>query len=338
MNLKDIPKVELHCHLDGIVSPAMIRSILQNGGTFPLNPDELEQAYPIQGFDSFWNWWAYMKPHRGQLDYYHPVIQHYIAELKSQNVRYFELMISSGEIPNDPVEAVDKVTAFREWVNECEAGEIQVEFLVAFGRNRSMEQILPVESKILALFEAGLIVGASLAGPEPGYPVKPLTHTFARFHEAGLGIEIHAGEWVGAESVRDALEHGYPNRIGHGTSLFTDPELIKLFQEKQIHIEMCPTSNLLTGGISRIEEHPLRKARDLGLNFSINSDDPGVFLCSVESEYQLAIDVFGFTEDDLLQISHNALAARFQQTLRPPNYVAFYRPTHPASLRSWPAL
>lgn len=161
-----------------------------------------------------------------------------------------------------------------------------------------------------------MIVGVALAGSEEGYPVKPLASAFDRLHETGMGIEIHAGEWAGPESVWDALEHGHPDRIGHGTHLFEDERLLDLVRERDIHVEMCPTSNLKTGSIARIEEHPIGKARDLGLNFSVNTDDPGAFECSMASEYRLLADVFGFTEDDFGRLYTNSLAARFQPALR----------------------
>src|SRR4051812_26707998 len=105
-----------------------------------------------------------------------------------------------------------------------------------------LERAADLADRILMLHQAGLIVGVVLAGPERGHPVKPFQKLFARFREAGLGIENHAGEWCGPESVWDALEHGFPNRIGHGVSLFDDAALVRRFQEEQIHVEMCPTS------------------------------------------------------------------------------------------------
>jgi adenosine deaminase len=211
---------------------------------------------------------------------------------------------------------LEKVRALREWVDQQEGGKIQVEFLVALSRRRSPEEHGGLTERILALYEAGLVVGVALAGPERGNPVKPFEKIFAQFREAGLGIEIHAGEWCGPESVWDALEHGYPNRIGHGVTLFQDDRLIDIFRERDLHIEMCPTSNLKTGSISRIEEHPVARARELGLNFSINTDDPGPFECNMLSEYELLSNVFGFTESDFQKIYDNSLGARFQSELR----------------------
>lgn len=312
----NISKIELHCHLGGIISPAMVADIRLEDPNFPIHPDDFKDILPVYDFDSFFAWWKIQAPLYGHLKRFYPMLKRYIAQLKAQNVRYFELMIASGEVPQDTGEAIEAFQAMREWVNQQEADQIQVEFLVAFGRNKTVEEIEEIGDRILALYEAGLICGIAFAGPEPNYPVKPHQATFARFHEAGLGIEIHAGEWVGAESVWDALNYGFPDRIGHGVSLFQDPKLVELFQEKQIHIEMCPTSNLKTGSITNIAQHPIQQARELGLNFSINTDDPGSFECSMNSEYELLATIFDFTETDFETIYNNSLAARFQKKLR----------------------
>jgi adenosine deaminase len=316
MNLKTLPKVELHCHLDGIVSPGMLKEIHREDSTFPIHPDQLEQAHPITNIKTFFEWWNFIKPIRGKLAKFYPIMKRHVERLKKQKVVYAEIMISAGEVPQEITGALKEIKMFRELVNQWEADDIQIEFLIALGRNKPPGSVEKLADCIIALHEAGLIVGVALAGPEPGYPVKPFHKTFARFCAEGLGIEIHAGEWCGPELVREALEYGFPDRIGHGVSLFQDPKLIDLFQKQQLHIELCPTSNLKTGSISQIEEHPVAKARESGFHFSINTDDPGPFQCSMESEYHLLHKVFGFKHSDFQTIYKNSLEARFQPNLR----------------------
>jgi adenosine deaminase len=316
MDTSTLPKAELHCHLDGVLDRTMLRDIRQCDSDFPIDPHEFETAYPVHDYESFWNWWRFIDPIESELDNFRPILARHIERLKAQTVRYAEVMLANGELPRDPAEAVDKVRSFREWVNQQEAGEIQIEFLVAVGRNCSPEWMAQRGTKLVKLYEAGLIVGIAVAGPEQGNPVRPFQHTLTRLREAGLGIEIHAGEWCGPESVWDALEHGGADRIGHGVSLFRDAELLRLAQERRIHIEICPTSNLKTGSVPHIRDHPVLLARDLGLSFSINTDDPGPFECSLASEYELLATTFAFDEDDFRTIYHNSLEARFQPELR----------------------
>lgn len=319
MDIAQLPKAELHCHSDGILSPAMARMIRLKHPEFVIDPDALEHAYPIDNITSFFDWQSYIHALDRNLAQYGWVMEQYIAQQKKQHVSYLEIFLANGEIPHDPAEAVDAMHTFRAFVDECEADEIQVEFVVTIGRGQTAERFATFESKILTLFDAGLIAGVALAGPEIGNPASKFKRSFARFHTAGLPIEIHAGEWVGAESVWDALEHCHPTRIGHGVTLFDDPRLIELFQERQIHLEICPTSNVRTGSVARFEDHPVQRARDLGLNFSVNTDDPGIFLCSMNSEYEAITSHFNFTEADWQKVYQNSMAARFQRTLRAPN-------------------
>ncbi len=314
--LERIPKVELHCHLDGLVDPPMLRELQAQGVRLPILPETLQAAYPVQSFDDFIQWGRAADPLEGDLDRFKPLLALHLGRLKSQNVVYTEIMIASSEIPRDKQELVGRVRDFRNWVDQQEAGAIQVEFLAAFGRNRTPEAVEERADRILMLYEANLIVGVALAGPERGHPVKPFRRTFARFREAGMGIEIHAGEWCGPESVWDALEYGFPNRIGHGVAVFDDPKLVRYCQDRRMHIEMCPTSNVKTGSVRCIEEHPIRLARDLDLSFSINTDDPGAFECSMASECELLARTFGFQEADFRKIAVSSLNARFQKELR----------------------
>lgn len=315
MDITRLPKAELHCHMDGIIDWAMLTTIHADDPSYPVHPDVL-QGVEVKDYESFWAWGPRLMSMRRHLPYYYPILKHYISALKRQNVRYLELFLAGGDLPQDTTEAVDAMHVLREFVDQQEDGQIQVEFLIASGRQNTLEYLQARSEKILALYEAGLICGIAIAGPEPGNPVAPITGLLQEWHEAGLGIEVHAGEWVGPESVWDALEYGYPDRIGHGVSLFQDSKLIEHFQEAQIHIEMCPTSNLKTGSIQRIEDHPIRQALDLGLNFSVNTDDPGPFGCTMQSEYELLVNTFGFTEDDLMKVYKNSLNARFQKELR----------------------
>lgn len=316
MGSEILPKVELHCHLAGILDPAMVWDICRSAPAFPVDPGEFEHAYPVESLESFIRWWHFIRPISGELKYLYPVIDRYIERSRSQGVRYLEVMIAASEIPQDRLKAVEEVRAFRDWVDQKESDDIQVEFLVTVSRSESPEEVEKLAERILMLYEAGLIVGVALAGPEQGNRVKPFQGTLQRFHEAGLGIEIHAGEWCGPESIWEALKYGHPDRIGHGVSLFRDSKLLDIVRECRVHVEMCPTSNLKTGSVSNIEEHPVGRAKELGLNFSINTDDPGTFKCSMESEYELLSTVFGFEDDDFQRIYVNSLEARFQSELR----------------------
>jgi len=316
--ITSLPKVELHCHLEGIIDLSISESLCRQNPDYPIRPENFEGVYPVKTFDDFLTWWRVVQPVWGQFGPFAPILLSYVETARKQNVRYLEIMISSSLIPGDPVEATEVMGGLRRMIDRLEAGIIQVEMVACIPRHRPPEEIEPRIDVIERLFEENLIAGVGLAGLEKEYPVKPLRHIFSRLHEAGMGIEIHAGEWCGPESVRDALDYGYPDRIGHGVSLFKDPALIDEVLERGIHVEMCPVSNVKTGSVARIEDHPIAAARELRMSYSVNTDDPGIFQNSLNSEYALLERVFGFTKDDFRKIYTNSLAARFQPGLRIP--------------------
>jgi len=138
----------------------------------------------------------------------------------------------------------------------------------------------------------------------------PFTATFDELHDLGLGIEVHAGEFAGAESVRAALRCARPHRLGHAIAAFSDQALVAEIAERDIHVEFCPSSNLALGVVRSLAEHPIGRARDVA--FSINTDDPGPFACSLTSELELAARTFGFDHADLERIFENTMRAAFR--------------------------
>ncbi len=172
-----LAKVELHCHMDGILDPGMLRDLRRSDPAFPILPEEFERAYPITDIQSFFGWWNFIRPIEGALTYYYPILGKHIERLKAQQVRYAEVMIAAGELPPDSGEAVESVRAFRDWVNRQAAGDIQIEFLVAIGRHRTPEAAQKLAGCILALRQAALIVGVALAGPGTSVSTSASTPT-----------------------------------------------------------------------------------------------------------------------------------------------------------------
>ena len=141
----------------------------------------------------------------------------------------------------------------------------------------------------------------------------------ARFREAyryardaGLRLTAHAGETDGPESIRAALEIG-AERIGHGIRAADDPDLMRRLREEQIPLEVCITSNVKTGAVASLEEHPVRRLFDAGVPITLNTDDPGIFECGLQSEFEIARREFGFTDGELAGIQRNATLFRFRK-------------------------
>ncbi|HEY1546232.1 MAG TPA: hypothetical protein VGG28_00360 [Kofleriaceae bacterium] len=256
---------ELHCHLDGVLDTALAA--------------ELGLGVELPRVRTLADWELYSArvaqlPDRAR--WLPRVLERHVARLREQRVSYAELFVS-GVLFVHPDEA-----ALVDYFAELRAiATAAVELVICVGRG-TPERLARQVPRIAALRRAGLICGVAFAGDE-AHPIRPLARSIAELRELGLGIEIHAGELAGPESVRDAIEHGSPDRLGHALSAFGDRELEDLIASRGIHVELCPSSNLALSGRSGVE-----RAQQLGISFSINTDDPGAFGCTLASELALA--------------------------------------------------
>jgi adenosine deaminase len=281
--------IELHCHIDGL----------------PIDP--IHGLPVIDSFEAWVRWQEAAEPHlTPRSERLPPLLEQHAHRLKAQGVVYAEIFVSGLLAATEDLGAL--VEIFRRLRPEITGLRLELVACVGRGSPAKLERQLP---KILALHEAKQICGVALAGDELKVPVRALASCFDRFHERGMGIEIHAGEQGGADSVRDALTYGHPDRIGHGVAAFRDPALLDEIRARGVHLEMCPTSNLKLGVVPRIEEHPIGRAFELGLEFSVNTDDPGPFGCSMASEIELVRRTFGWDDSHLSAISQSARKAAF---------------------------
>jgi adenosine deaminase len=313
LDIAALPKAELHCHIDGLLDVELLGALRAAGHDPGVTDGELARHLPVTSVD---RWLKDHAPLAARActppDIRLPILlEHHVHRLKRQRVTYAEIFVSSliGTRSGES-ELVDLFGDLRRRIDGAAAGAIQVELVICIGRapRDRVERQFP---KIMALHRAGLICGVALAGDEASHRVEPLRDFFARFRDAGMGIEIHAGESCGPESVWDAIEHGVPDRLGHAVTAFGDDRLLAEIARRGIHVEFCPTSNVCLGVVARVEDHPLARAWGHGIEFSINTDDPGPFACSMSSELALVHRVFGYGEAELRRVHQAAMAARF---------------------------
>lgn len=163
----------------------------------------------------------------------------------------------------------------------------------------------------LAYRQSG-VTGLDLAGDEARHPASQFVRHFERARQAGLRLTAHAGEFDGAESVRQTVLQLAPERLGHAVHAADDPAVLDLLAEKQVAIECCPTSNYYTTAVPRLAAHPLPLFLARGLCATLNTDDPSLFhSIDVAHEYRLARDEMGLSPAGLRQIQRNGLQAAF---------------------------
>jgi adenosine deaminase len=154
-------------------------------------------------------------------------------------------------------------------------------------------------------------VGIDLAGDEMLYPARPFAPLFRRASEAGLGITVHAGEAGGPENVREAIEDLCARRIGHGIRAIEDSTVVQLIRQRNVTLEVCPTSNLQTGVMPNFGHHPLRDLYLLRVPVTVNTDDPSVSDTTLTDEYLVAVKGMGLGLRDLRTFNRNAIRASF---------------------------
>ena len=155
------------------------------------------------------------------------------------------------------------------------------------------------------------VIGFDIAGPESPFPPLLFTEAYALAHKMGLRKTVHAGESEGPERIWEALEHLGPDRIGHGTSAGLDRELIKRLASDGTYVEVCLSSNVQTGAVTDLADHPLPKFLDAGVKVALCTDNPTVSATTITREYELARKTFGFSEEDLKNLVRMSCAGTF---------------------------
>jgi adenosine deaminase len=155
------------------------------------------------------------------------------------------------------------------------------------------------------------IVGFGLGGDEKAVPASAFADVYLRARALGLRTSVHAGEWAGAEAVREVLDQLRPDRLDHGIASAADPRLMERLAEEDTILCVAPTSNLRTGAVGHVAAHPLRRLLDAGVRVTLSADDPVLFSTTTRAEYDLARAKLGLTDDEISLLSRNAWHAAF---------------------------
>jgi adenosine deaminase len=310
--IEAMPKVELHVHLEGSIRPETFLKLAgRHKITLPANDLKgLQRWYAFTDFSHFME--VYLKiaaslktPADIEL-----IAREFLAGQARQNVRYSEVIYSpynqylANGIPFD--EQLDALNRARAWATH-EYG-VDCQFIMDISRESTPEQGEIVAGWAIGAMGQG-VCGLGLGGPEVGNPPEKFKAAFEMAFKAGLPAMPHAGETVGPESVRGALEWLHPYRILHGVRALEDPALVEELRERQIPLDACPTSNICLKVYPSLEEHPLPEMLALGLNMTLNSDDPPMFSTSLTEEYVKAVEVMGLSLAQLEGLVRNGINA-----------------------------
>lgn len=275
------PKAELHCHLDGSLRLETMLELARAQGQLSLLPSDsvdgleaiLREVDDSETLEAYLAWFRYTIPLMQSREALARIAYELAEDNARENVQYLEVRYApvlhteaglSLEEVNDAVldglRAAERDFGIRSAVIVC-------------GLRDRFESASLRQAELAVTYRNRGVVAFDLAGGEAGNPPKHHLHAFYYARNHLMGLTIHAGESWGPDSIHQALFFCGAHRIGHGTSLYQDPDLMHYFRDHQIPLEICPTSNVQTHVVPSLAEHPLRRYVEAGIPVTINTDN-----------------------------------------------------------------
>lgn len=314
--LERLPKTDLHVHLDGSLRP---ETLIELGEQYkkPLpSTDPAELAEKMRAEDTR-NLEEYLAKFETTLS----VMQHADAlervafELAEdnarENVRYVEVRYSPILHTREGLPLTEAVEAPVRGLARAEKQYgIKPGLIICGIRNMEVGTSRDLADLTVA-FKGRGVVAFDLAGAEYNYPAKKHRDAFFTVINRNMATTIHAGEAYGPESIHQALHYCRANRIGHGTRLYEDPDLMQYVNDFRVPLEICLTSNVQTRAVASYAEHPLRRYFDAGLVVTLNTDNRLMSGTTVTDEYWKAHEHLGFTWEELKRVAGMGFEAAF---------------------------
>ena len=314
--IRNLPKAELHLHLEGTILPSTLVELSQRHDARPLTQAEADALYHFTDFTGFLLAFKAVCERLITPADYELAAWRMAERLAEQGVVHAEVYISVGVIYHwrdpDP-DCFDSIFAGLERARERAARELSLTlfWILDAVRHFPIEEAEKVFRKAAQLRASHRsVIGIGLGGDERRTGSEPYRALYAEAKAAGLRLTNHAGETTGPEAIWEALSIG-SERIGHGLSVLEDPALVEKLKADRTPVEMNPTSNVRTGVCGALSAHPLRRCYDKGLLVTVNSDDPAFFGSDLVNEYLLAHTELGFTPAELLGLATNSFRSSF---------------------------
>jgi aminodeoxyfutalosine deaminase len=286
-------KAELHVHLEGSIDAETLLAIDPS-----LTREEIAAHYTCRSFEEFIQGYIWVNRKIEKPKHYALATRHLLDRLAAQDVTYAEITLSAGMIlwkGQDLPGIYDAI-----W-SETQRSSVKAFWIPDAVRNLGPEPALPV-AKFAVERRGDGVIAFGLGGDEARGPAELFRDVFAYARDSGLHLVCHAGETTGPESIWAALDIG-AERIGHGIAAARDPLLLKKLRESNIPLEVCISSNVCTGVVASLPEHPVRQLYDAGVPIVLNTDDPAFFHTTLTREYEIAEQLFGLPADALAAAS-----------------------------------
>ncbi|MHB8431327.1 MAG: adenosine deaminase [Acidimicrobiales bacterium] len=284
------PKIELHVHLEGAIRPRMLLEIAaRNGVSLPAQgEDELTKLYHCRDFEHFLELWLMTTCAVQTEEDFRQVVVGYAAEAAANGAVYIEGIFTPAERVAGGASWDEVFSGFCDGIEEArETYRIEMRLTPDVPRNLDLEVAMETARYSIKYRDRG-VVGLGLGGPEASYPPAPFERAFRLAKDGGLGSVPHAGEVSGPDSIRGALDVLHADRIRHGIRAVEDTGLLDELAARGIVCDVCPVSNVRTGAVDSLDNHPLGQMIAAGVRCSISTDDPAMFDTDLSREYEVA--------------------------------------------------
>lgn len=310
--IAQLPKAELHLHLEGSFEPELMFAIARrNKVEIPFkSAEEVRAAYRFSNLQDFLDiYYAGTSVLLAQQDF-HDLTYAYLKRVAADNVRHVEVFFDPQ---THTVRGVPFQTVLEGIVGALKTGERELgitwKLILCFLRHLSEEDAVATFRQ--AEPHLDVICGVGLDSSEVGHPPSKFARVFARARDAGLKLVAHAGEEGPPEYVWEALDVLKVDRIDHGNRALEDARLVQRLADEQMTLTVCPLSNLKLCVVKDLRQHPIKRMLDLGLRATVNSDDPAFFGGYVGDNFAAVADALALSCADLAALARNSFAGSF---------------------------
>jgi adenosine deaminase len=332
----DLPKTELHCHLEGAIRTQTLIDIARQYRLPVPSYDVEELSRHVKVLDQWKDLHAVLEAFTiAQNSLAAPAAVERIAwelfeDAARQNIHLFEVRFSPdwAFTPHrlDWDAALEGIQRARDRAGH--QFDMAIGLIAITSRSRGPESCEKTVG--WAIRHRDHIAGIDLADSERDFPLEAFVPYIRRAKDAGLKVTIHTGEDTPSSFVANTIRLAEPDRIGHGIHIIDDHDAVDLVKERGITLEVNPWSNYLTSSVRRIEDHPLKRLFDLGVRVTVNSDDPEVLETNLNNEYRIAHEILGMSFEDLAQCNRYACEASFiPESARLPVCLRYFPPPPP---------
>lgn len=313
----DLPKTELHCHLEGAIRTQTIIDIARQFNLSLPSYDPAELDKHVKVLSQLRDLQAVLEAFTiAQNSIASPAVVERIAwelfeDAARQNIKLFEVRFSPDWAFHghqlDWDAALDGILSAKERAER----ELDMAIGLIAITSRGMGSDSCSRTVDWAIRHKDHILGIDLADSEALHPIREFARPVMKAKDAGLKVTIHSGEDTPASAVVETIRAVAPDRIGHGIHIVEDRAAVEFVKERGLTLEVSPWSNYLTNSVRAIEEHPLKKLFDFGVRVTINSDDPEVLDTNVNNEYRIAHEILGMSMDEIAACNRFAYDASF---------------------------